>query len=382
VLCASLDVAMRVYQVPVGANNPFAQTRMRLHRPACCMLAGTMPRKPKNPINDIKDAAGAWLGGNRGTVQSRFPSDAGNRDAKIDAGGTRGRVPDRQIVNQTTFEKDQWGGRRHPVFPEPQSIQNMPPQIAAWNDASNKRGKIASTQNMSMLWHGDDNADKFLHDIDTVYINPLYKLSYMKSAETADRKEYRAETLSNLDAGLQKFANYNSKYFDKKFKVLPYPKTETSNKFNGQYSNPLKTLQLDIQGSYANHTAIASVVSQPFRRPTKKRGVDKDQSVGPYQHGMWINTSYNSRTKNQKRTMYAPSTADVLQHEFGHNLGINHPDDLYEDANTVMSYKDFSYKAEGKLMPSDINMYQKLYKQRDVKKRAKSAYKGVAKKRK
>ena len=24
VLCASLDVAMRVYQVPVGANNPFA----------------------------------------------------------------------------------------------------------------------------------------------------------------------------------------------------------------------------------------------------------------------------------------------------------------------------------------------------------------------
>jgi len=25
---------MRVYQVPVGANNPFAQTRMRLHRPA------------------------------------------------------------------------------------------------------------------------------------------------------------------------------------------------------------------------------------------------------------------------------------------------------------------------------------------------------------
>jgi hypothetical protein len=34
VLCASLDVAMRVYQVPVGANNPFAQTRMRLHRPA------------------------------------------------------------------------------------------------------------------------------------------------------------------------------------------------------------------------------------------------------------------------------------------------------------------------------------------------------------
>lgn len=30
---------------------------------------------------------GAWLGGNRGTVQSRFPSDAGDREAKIDAGG-------------------------------------------------------------------------------------------------------------------------------------------------------------------------------------------------------------------------------------------------------------------------------------------------------
>jgi len=346
-------------------------------------------RKPQNPINDIIDAAGAWLGGNRGTVQSRFPSDAGNRDAKIDSGGTRGRVPDRQIVNQTTFggkgpidTSDNYMGQRYPVFPEPQSIQKMPPQIAAYSDASNKTGKIASTQNMSMLWHGDDNADKFLHDIDTVYINPLYKLSYMKSAETADRKEYRAETLSNLDAGLQKFANYNSKYFDKKFKVLPYPKTETSNKFNGQYSNPLKTLQLDIQGSYANHTAIGAVTPRPFSRPTKKRGVDKDQSVGPYRHGMWINTSYNSRTKNQKRAIGADYTAYVVQHEFGHNLGINHPDDVHEDANTVMSYNNLVNESGGKLMPSDINTYQKLYKQRDVKKRAKSAYKGVAKKRK
>jgi hypothetical protein len=35
------------------------------------MLAGTMARRsPKNPINDIRDAVGAWLGGNRGSVPS------------------------------------------------------------------------------------------------------------------------------------------------------------------------------------------------------------------------------------------------------------------------------------------------------------------------
>jgi len=29
VLCASLDVASKVYQVPVDVNNPFARTRVR-----------------------------------------------------------------------------------------------------------------------------------------------------------------------------------------------------------------------------------------------------------------------------------------------------------------------------------------------------------------
>jgi hypothetical protein len=45
------------------------------------MIAGTMAKRTQR-----KDV-GAWLGGNRGTVQSRLPSDAGDREAKVDAGG-------------------------------------------------------------------------------------------------------------------------------------------------------------------------------------------------------------------------------------------------------------------------------------------------------
>jgi len=324
---------------------------------------------PYDKQDDVKNS-GAWLGGSRGSL------------------------PDRQVPNQTTFSGEgylDWrqnpeGSRenRWPVYPEPQDIRNMPRQIAGHTDAYNQRGQVASTKNMERFWTGQDNADVFLHDIDRVYINPLYKLNYMKSAETADRKEYRARQTSNWERGLRKFANYNSKYFNKEFVVLDQPKTDASNTFNGKYSNPVKTLQLDITGSYNDRTrAIGSVRPRNLSYPKKGRGVDKDQAVGPYQHGIWVNTSYNYSPTKPGRWSDETEVAHTAQHEFSHVLGYGHSSDYdWEDANTVTSYNQKVWFGEGKLLPSDINAYQDIYKQRDIKRRAKNAYKGVAKNRK
>jgi hypothetical protein len=52
-----------------------------------------MARRPKNPINDIKDAVGAWLGGSRGTINpqvQRVQRDLGTVAQTVDTFGTGG----------------------------------------------------------------------------------------------------------------------------------------------------------------------------------------------------------------------------------------------------------------------------------------------------
>jgi hypothetical protein len=74
---------MKVYQVPVGANNPFAQTRMRLHRPACCMLAGTMARNAPGKGKGPKSDWGGW--GSKQAYQNAIMS--GQVKTQVMAGG-------------------------------------------------------------------------------------------------------------------------------------------------------------------------------------------------------------------------------------------------------------------------------------------------------
>jgi hypothetical protein len=288
-------------------------------------------------------------------------------------GGTRGRLPDRQLVSQTTFD------RGYPILPEPQPILSMPKQLAIESDKWNEKGKIASTANVNMAGsrfrNRETNAEKFLHDINTVYVNPLYQNEYIKPAGSADTKERRAKKYESVRAGIDQFAKANTKYFDKKFKVLPYPKNDYSNKFNGEYANPMKTLQIDVSGTYAPGEYWAGMASMRYLDyPTKGRGADAGQPIGPYQNDITVNSAWKQR----------PQTwAHIVQHEFGHNLGFGHSED-YEDGdkNTGMSYDSSVYDHGAKLFPSDINKFQDLYRQRDIRKRAKNAYKGVAKNRK
>lgn len=321
-------------------------------------------------------------------------------------GGTRGRLPDRQLVNQTTFagtgyldnEKnvrdtqmrlasggsDSSVAYRYPVYPEPQLISSMPPQLAGASDRWNTKGQVASLENMDTGgWFGGDyNAEKLLRDIQKVYINPLYKNQYIQKAASADQKERVAGLTKNLDQAVQKVAAANTKYFGKKFEVLPFPKNEVSNKFNGKYSNPMKTLQVNIEGDYAPLAKAWGTGNMLPMRYTKKsdanfrrRGkmTDPDQAVGPYTKDMWMNTAYDHKGSER--------IASVVQHEFLHTQGLDHPRGYTQDAaNSILSYVSDDHGA--KLLASDINYYQMV--QRNLKNRrlAKNAYKGVAKNRK
>lgn len=67
------------------------------------MLADVAPRKPKNPIKDLSDLAGSWLGGNRGTMNpqvARVSRDLGTVAQTIDTfTGGLGSAAGRDIRN-------------------------------------------------------------------------------------------------------------------------------------------------------------------------------------------------------------------------------------------------------------------------------------------
>jgi len=337
-------------------------------------------RRPQTTINDA-DQAGAYFGGNRN------PTMLTPRGNPIPPSGSR--VPDRlEKINQTTFRSpgeiktvkagvasfsDE--GKNLPIYPEPQSIKFMPPQLAGYDDKFNKRGKIASTENMGYLWHGDVDMDKFLHDVETVYINPSYKNEYIQAPITADRKEARAKQVESIGLGLDKFAQANSRYFGKQFKVLPLPINTKDEKPEGKRVNPNKSLILDIRGDNRPYDRyLAAAPARPFTRLNtnpKQAGVDSEFTPGVYRDWQMYNTAFNSRPDaggpvgKFRRYVDSGTAAQAFQHEFGHNLGINHPANVYEDKNTKMAYSEKAKMLEEKLGPSDINFYQQAY--RDTK---------------
>jgi len=295
-------------------------------------------------------------------------------------GGRRGIPPDRYVPNQTTFEGPGSLDDRYPVLPPPQPILKMPKQLAKGTDKSNTKGKIASTQNLPIS--GDANwsyvpaAETFMHDIDNVYINPLYQNEYIKPAGSADTKERRSMEWDTVRKGIDQFAQANTKYFEKKFKVLPYPHKQSEMNFGGDQPNPMRTLMINIEGENEPRGNWAGLGRFGFKGPsTKGRGSDSTQPDSVQKSLMILNSKYSYQD---------PGTwAHIVQHEFGHNLGLMHTDDhTGEDQNSGMSYHPTTYNRGPALFPSDINKLQEVYKRRDIRKRAKNAYKGVAKKRK
>ena len=330
-------------------------------------------RKPQNPIKDIIDAAGAWLGGNRGTIQS--------------TGAGTAQRPNTQAANQTTF-----GGLfgRTPQYPQPQSIRKMPLQNAGYDDQFNKRGQVASTRNLPEYSEPgyEKTSEVFIRDINTVYVNPAYMSQYIDPPATADRKEAKAKKFENLTNQLPSFADANSKYFDKNFEVLPYPKKGNPKVYGGKTVDPKTTMQVNIRtGKHPDPTAWAWAWVDPLTKNVPGKSI-KFQEETPRQKDI----VFSQESDFQKHSKYVQS---VLQHEFQHVLGkehsTRHDTKRKQDKNTVTSYaKETRLPNSSQLPPADINFWKqvqntvdvKRQNTVDVKRRAKSAYKGVAKKRK
>lgn len=334
--------------------------------------------------------SGAWLGGNRGTVQSTGSGRSFQSSARMNSQTfNRASAPSKgfdpngsNFTNQTRF--DLYG---NPIYPEPRSIRSLPPQIAGYTDDFSTRGEIASTKDQKISPYSYPISD-FLYEVDTVQINPAYKTAFNNVGNDPDSAEYvsnykgavpvyRMQKLQNIAQGLKQFAQASSTYFDKKFEILPHPNMQPTT-----ITPDSRTLQLNVGGfedPRSHRYVAAGHANIGLKRGQKRSSKGTWEPSGPYIGNMGMNTNLNDRFTNTPK-----SNAATIQHEFGHVLGILHPKgyDTGGSKNSRMSYAAESYGHGPKLLPSDINMYQEIYKREDIKRKAKNAYKGVAKKRK
>jgi hypothetical protein len=339
-----------------------------------------MARRKEGLVDDIRNRVGAFFGGN------------GGRDVNAPRTGLPADRFNRPPTDQTYFtgRENQWTN-----YPRPQSIRKMPRQLAGYDDNYNTRGQIASTANMDTPnWFGET----FLSDIQKVYINQAFAEPASRIGNDPDSRKrstnfkplpaYRVKQLQKRAKGVARFADSASKYFDKDFETLQVP-----NQYPSDAGNYLSTLQLNIrgyeEGKNTRSAGYVSMWSSYFRPPSKKTGPETRKITGPWRADMHLNTNMPDI-----EWYYRPREAGgTVMHEFLHNLGMGHPVGYNDNEakNSKLSYDSTAYAWDEYLHPADINVFQDTYKKieqekmrnsPEYRKRAASAYRGVAKKRK
>lgn len=147
--------------------------------------------------------------------------------------------------------------------------------------------------------------------------------------------------------------------------------------------DPQKTLQLNIQTGRKpeNPNAVAWASTHPLSMPVPGKGI-KFQQESPRQKDIVFSVEHNDFSR------LSPYTPSTLQHEFHHSVGLEHSKNYNaphkeQDKNTITSYaKETELENSSQMLPSDVNFWKQVQNTVDVKRRAKNAYKGVAKKRK
>ena len=298
------------------------------------------------------------------------------------------------VVNNTTFQSSQEdyydrsgepGGSRfvklRPIFPEPQSIKNMPVQLAGYTDYARKDENLSSKSQMSQNYEGrrinvqgkpavgvqisNPSATQDFLNTRSVFVNPEYKDPYDKIGNDPDSKDRsrsplivsktRQDTLRAMGLGVNEWAEATSKYFDKPFVVGKSP--------NYSQGTPLTTI-VNISGAEAGERYAGRVDFGGSQTPGLKKaknvlkapgGENRITKAKAHQKDMALNTDLDPYNYGYASRQWA----QVVQHEFGHTMGIGHP---HSDPKGTTLNSEMSYDAPGNgatILPATINAYKK-----------------------
>jgi hypothetical protein len=229
----------------------------------------------------------------------------------------------------------------------------MPPQLAAASDPENKKGKVAKGVTTYGRFEGDITTDALrFRGMEGVYINPWFvnERNYFRNdADSAYRQKANKtnndsvitdhENINTMYKGVQQGAEALSKYYDKPF----YVRSKDEKYPDLRYEDRKKSLLVNVgDDSEGRELGNANLGINSFDNTLGTR-ID----TGMNQAEMSLNTTYADSN-------WAPSAAvwgKVFVHEFGHNLGADHPGFGVSNENSVMS----GGVNKPLLLPADIN---------------------------
>ena len=304
--------------------------------------------------------------------------------------------PDPQLSNNTTFVSNQTGdyydksgrpgGARFiknlPVFPEPQSIKNMPTQFAGFTDYARKdedlhrvvlnlpqntSGRRINVKGKPAVGVRIDHPGSLQDFLNTksVLVNPEYKDPYDKIGNDPDSKdrsrsplivpEERQETLRAMGLGISKWAEATSKYFNKPFVVSKSP--VQSNQADAPLTTRVQILGEEAGDDYAGGVFMGGSYTPRTKKVLKAPGGEnRITPTKALRKEMYLNTDISVA----KYGYTASDWAHTTQHEFGHTMGIGHPQ---EDPKGTTLNSELSYDApryEATILPATINAYKKV----------------------
>ena len=300
------------------------------------------------------------------------------------------------IPNNTTFQMGQEdssydrsgkpGGSRfvklRPIFPEPQSIKNMPVQLAGYTDYARKeedrfkpilnidqntqglRINTAGKPAVGVTIDNIQNAQDFINT-KSVFVNPKFKDPYDKIGNDPDSSDRsrgplivprkRLDTLRAMSLGVNQWAEATSKYFNKPVVVGKSP-------VNNYKSAPL-TSEVIIGGSEAcqAYAGRVGMWDKPYTVRPKKvlkspGGENRVTRADQLRQAIDLNTDVSLWEYGYGPKQWAHTT----QHEFGHTMGIDHPhtEEYGTTLNSEMSYD--APKEGATILPATLNAYRKL----------------------
>jgi hypothetical protein len=262
------------------------------------------------------------------------------------------------------------------IYPNPQFIGNMPPQLAGYTDSGNTKGRIAGGVTPNNYKNYELNKALQFRGVNTVYVNsdavnnrPGIVRDFMAQnkkydyedglydAYTGDNKEYlnqrfKLEDNTGVIAGIKDWAASASKYFNKPFVVGDVSKLKPSTKIGRDLI--LDIAKMDDRSVERGVAGVSYGDSWRSPLPDRNKGGNPSKKESPY------DSRYSATVALAPWMSDREDTSSIMAHEFGHALGQGHAHHKKgAPRNSIMSYDAPYQQRPGQLGPADINYFRK-----------------------